>query len=217
MSEKNKKRVYKVMDTLVELVGDKMIEDLPFPYTAVAADIVREKEVWIRSGKLFDAIRASISIPLFFTPFHRKGVDLIDGGVLNPVPIAPTFGDDTEMTIAVNVGGPAETQKPRKELPAPPEEQSLEWHEKIARYIGDFQKSVKKNTGMDWSVYDIASQAFDAMQGTIARQKLAAYPPDSVIEISRSSCGILEFDRAAEMIDLGYANAGKNMAHLRFE
>ena len=94
----------KIIGTLVELVGDKTIEDLPIPYTAVAADIENEKEVWLNSGRLFDAIRASISLPLFFTPVPYKGNYLIDGGVLNPVPIAPTFNDDTDLTIAVNLG-----------------------------------------------------------------------------------------------------------------
>jgi len=78
-----------------------VIEDLPIAYTAVASDILNEKEVWMNSGRLFDAIRASISLPLFFTPFRYKDVDLIDGGVLNPVPIAPTFSDATDLTVAV--------------------------------------------------------------------------------------------------------------------
>ena len=60
---------------------------------------------------------------------------------------------------------------------------------------------------LDLGVYDIANQAFDAMQSTIARQKLAAYPPDHTIEIARNACGTLEFDRADEMISLGYRKA----------
>jgi len=96
----------KIINTLVELVGDKTIEDLPIPFTAVAADVINEKEVWINSGRLFDAIRSSISLPLFFTPVKYKDGYLIDGGVLNPVPIAPTFNDDTNITIAVNLGSP---------------------------------------------------------------------------------------------------------------
>ena len=62
------------------------IEDLPIKFTAVAADIVKEKEVWISSGPLYDAMRASISLPLFMTPVRRNGAILVDGGVLNPVP-----------------------------------------------------------------------------------------------------------------------------------
>ena len=87
----------KIINRLTELVGDISIEDLPMAYTAVATDLSNEKEIWMNSGRLFDAIRASISLPLFFTPFRYQGVDLIDGGVLNPVPIAPTFGDATDM------------------------------------------------------------------------------------------------------------------------
>lgn len=63
-------------------------------------------------------------------------------------------------------------------------------------------------------MYEIASQAFDAMQNTIARQKLAAYPPDLIIEIPRNACGTLEFFRASEMIDLGYQTAGARLGHL---
>jgi len=78
----------KVINALIDLIGDIKIEDLLIPFTAVAADINAEKEVWINSGSLFDAIRASISLPLFFTPFDYHGIKLIDGGVLNPVPIS---------------------------------------------------------------------------------------------------------------------------------
>ena len=110
----------KLINTLIELVGEQLIEDLPISYSAVATDIKGQKEIWIKSGSLFDAIRASISIPLLFTPYRYKGVDLVDGGVLNPVPIAPTFGDETDMTIAVNLGGPAEgSEKQGVGLPEP--------------------------------------------------------------------------------------------------
>ena len=98
----------KIIKTLKDLVGDQLIEDLPITYTAVAADITNEKEIWLNEGPLFDAIRASMSLPLFFTPARLNGVELLDGGILNPVPIAPTFSDDTDMKIAVNLGGPVD-------------------------------------------------------------------------------------------------------------
>ena len=59
---------------------------------------------WLKQGSLFDAIRASISLPLFFKPFDMNGMKLLDGGILNPVPIAPTFEDNTDLTIAINLG-----------------------------------------------------------------------------------------------------------------
>lgn len=64
----------KIINTLVKFLGDQRIEDIPFSYTAVASDIENEKEVYINSGSLFDAIRASISLPLFFTPIYPNGV-----------------------------------------------------------------------------------------------------------------------------------------------
>ena len=202
----------KIINTLVELVGDKTIEELPMPYTAVAADVRNEKEVWINSGRLFDAIRASISLPLFFTPVEYKNGHLIDGGVLNPVPIAPTFNDDTDLTVAVNLGGPLEspskTDKKRKSAT----DKSSSFHDKVRGYIEDLQGSIKTRAEKDWTVYDIADQAFDAMQSTIARQKLAAYPPDVDVEIARNACGTLEFDRADEMIELGRVKARDSLA-----
>ena len=201
----------KIINTLVTLLGDKKIEDLPLGYTAVAADIENEKEIWINSGSLFDAIRASISLPLFFTPVHRNGVLLIDGGVLNPVPIAPTFGDNNNLTIAVNLGGALIKHPEPVVLKKAAQENSL-IHNKIKGFISNFSKETKATTSQDWGAYDIANQAFDAMQSTIARQKLAAYPADVVIEIARNACGTLEFDRADEMITLGYQAAKKRFS-----
>ena len=201
----------KIINTLVELVGDSLIEDLPISYTAVAADIEGEKEIWINTGRLFDAIRASISLPLIFTPFDYHGTLLIDGGVLNPVPIAPTFGDNTDLTIAVNLGGPSAEIHRQAIQRENPDEQDSDLHANINRFIKSLQKSVLSEGKNDWAVYDVAIQAFEAMQSTIARQKLAAYPPDLTIEIPRNACRTLEFDRADEMIRLGYAKAQQVM------
>jgi NTE family protein len=197
----------KIINTLIKLVGEKRIEDLPFPYTAVAADIVNQKEVWIKSGSLFDAMRASFAIPLLFTPFKHKGVDLLDGGILNPVPIAPTFGDETDLTIAVNLGGSPDGRKKPASVSTAPVNPSSPFREEINRFITRLQQSGTSDSSRNWGAYDIAIQAFDAMQSAIARQKLAAYPPDIVIEIARNACRTLEFDRASEMIELGYSKA----------
>ncbi len=197
----------KIIETLVELVGERMIEDLPMPYTAVAADVQKEKEVWINSGPLFDAIRASMSLPLFFTPVPYKDRYLIDGGVLNPVPIAPTFNDDTDLTIAVNLGGPLESSPKVAKEEQPVAVKSSALRRKVSEFIADRQKSAESRSAQDWTAYGIADQAFDAMQSTIARQKLAAYPPDIVIEIARNACGTLEFNRADEIIELGRKKA----------
>lgn len=197
----------KIITALKEIVGETLIEDLPIVYTAVAANVAGEKEVWLQQGCLFEAIRASISLPLFFTPFCFNGVPLIDGGVLNPVPIAPTFGDHTDLTIAVNLGGPALAQVSSSEPVGTKPENLPLYRDLVDKLFERLGKTASSSFSRKLGAYDIASQAFDAMQGTIARQKLAAYPPDNVIEIPRNVCGIFEFDRATEMIELGYRSA----------
>lgn len=194
----------RIINTLTELVGDVTIEDLPLNFTAVAADIENEKEVWMNSGRLFDAIRASISLPLFFTPYNHNGIQLIDGGVLNPVPIAPTFGDDTDMTLAVNLGGSVQKTHESSEKKTKQDQiANPTLTNKISKFVASFTDTEITNNS-NWGAYDVANQAFDAMQSTISRQKLAAYPPDISIEVARNACGTLEFDRADEMIRLGY-------------
>jgi len=203
----------KIIDTLFKLLGDQTIEALPLQFTAVAADIKNEKEVWINSGCLFDAIRASISLPLFFTPVERKGVQLIDGGVLNPVPIAPTFSDNTDFTVAVNLGGVIDLDRvePDTLMDVVDSIEDLPLQQKIGHYIKQFGDNLALTNSKPptWKAYDVADQAFDAMQSTIARLKLAAYPADYNIVIPRNACGTLEFDRAKEMIALGYQSAQK--------
>jgi len=93
----------KIFEKIEELIGDICIEDLDISFTAVASDIIKQKEVWIQKGKLIDAIRASIAIPTMFTP-KKIGADfLVDGGILNPLPVSPTIPDDTDLTITVGL------------------------------------------------------------------------------------------------------------------
>jgi NTE family protein len=201
----------KIINTLKDLVGDQLIEDLPITFTAVASDIINEKEIWLNKGPLFDAIRASISLPFFFTPAKYNDIELLDGGILNSVPIAPTFSDDTDIKIAVNLGGPvdknisASTQE-KKQTPVDP---ALK--EKISKFMDTIHDVKPKSETGTLGMLDIAEQSFDAMQGAIARQKLAAYPPDVIIELPRNLCGTLEFDRADEMIEIGYRLAADNL------
>jgi len=194
----------RIIERIKKMVGNALIEDLPVSYTAVATDLDAGKEVWIDKGPLFDAIRASISIPLLFTPFKDKGRLLVDGGVLNPVPIAPTFSDLSDITIAVNVsgsvdeGGMDKTKSNKKPKP------SSRLQEKINGFTEEMRDLAASYFSENRGMLDIANRSFDAMQSTIARQKLAAYPPDILIEIPRNVSTILEFDRAKELISLGY-------------
>lgn len=196
----------KIINQLVELIGDTKIEQLSIPFTAVAANVADEKEVWLNSGSLFDAIRASISLPLFFTPFEINGELLVDGGVLNPVPIAPTFGDKTDLTLAVNLGG--ELMSHPLELKQSHDNVDSSFQRKISGYLDKIQDSLMESTNINLDAFDIANQAFDAMQSSIARQKLAAYPPDMSINIPQNLCRTFDFDLSEQLVQYGY-NAAK--------
>lgn len=190
----------RIIGLLRELIGDSEIRELPVSYTAVAMDIDTGKEVWLREGKLFDAIRASMAIPLLLTPFRIGGRTLVDGGLVNPVPIAPTLNDTTDYTIAVNPGGRYET---RQEVqPSAPIADENEYRKRIQAFIESLhitREPALSTPGM----IDIALRSMEAMENTIARLKIAAYAPDVVIEIPRNACRIHEFWRAEEMIALG--------------
>jgi len=195
----------KIINTLVGLLDDIQIENLSLPFTAVAADIVTEKEVWINTGSLFNAIRASVSLPLFFTPVKNGDSILIDGGVLNPVPIAPTFNDDTDLTIAVNLGGAIIKKDIEAKNDFDEYKDIAQFQGRIKKFIENFDLSIQKSDTKNLTMYEVADKAFDTMQSSIA--KIASYPPDLEIEIARNACGTLEFDRSAEMIKLGYTKA----------
>lgn len=162
----------RIIAKMIKLVGDRLIEDLPIRFTAVATELQSGREVWLSEGPLFDAIRSSCSLPLFFTPARYKEKMLVDGGVVNPVPIAPVFDDHTDLTLAVNLGGKPEISESDTE---------------------------RKTFG----AAEVAYLVFDAMQSTIARQKLAAYPPDLTIEIPRDIARTFDIHRAADIIEIG--------------
>ncbi|MGO1117718.1 patatin-like phospholipase family protein [Rhodovibrionaceae bacterium A322] len=203
----------RIINTLKTLVGESRIEDLRITYTAVAADVLNEKEVWFSEGSLFDAIRASISLPAFFTPALHDGVELLDGGMLNPVPVAPTFRDKTDITIAVNLAGPPVQVAPKQTL-IPTFAGADDLTLKIGQYLDDLGAKLSVEAESRMSLYKVLDQSFDAMQGVIARQKLAAYPPDVTIDIPRNCCGTLEFEVAPQIIQLGYNAAASAMGTL---
>jgi NTE family protein len=197
----------RVIGVLQELIGDQNIEDLPVPFTAVATDIRNGKEVWLSRGPLFDAIRASIAIPMIFTPHTIEGRQFVDGGLVNPVPIGPTLRDRTDLTVAVNASA-----QPTGDLEAadgeegPDDDETGSYRQRIVQFLADLsqQRSVRKET-LGWS--DIMFRSMDTMQDMIARFQLAAYSPEVLIEIPRDVCGVYEIYRARELIRIGREKA----------
>jgi NTE family protein len=212
----------RVMKKLKELVGDDQIEDLAISFTAVATDLERRQEVWLNSGGLFEAIRASIAIPGLFTPAVRNGRILVDGGLLSPLPIGPSLARTTERTIAVSLNGATDAEKApsspdRDEAAAPADRNSVadlaaerdsNLFRRWARRAQDMW-SDKDDEAHPYDAIDTIARSLEAMQDRIARHQVASYPPDLLIEIPVTACGVLEFHRADEMIELGYTTAKK--------
>jgi len=211
----------RVIDALRNMVGECNIEELPLSYTAVACDLDRRREVWFTDGPLFDAIRASIAIPTVFTPHRYRGMILLDGGLLNPVPIAPTFKDRTDLTIAVDLNaisdsGSIPENKARSKQTSG---ETASRHAIVQRFLdriqNGIQNSIQKNIegrhDSELGLYDLLYSAFETMQNAISSMKLATYAPDVRIEIPRRFCKAYEFHRAAELIELGQTMAEKAM------
>lgn len=120
---------------LKEKIPDTNIEDLPIPYVALATDIAHRKEVVFDKGNLHDAVRASISIPLLFYPLRKDGMVLMDGGILNPIPLKFVKRTEGDMLIAVDVNAQV---KPVKDIKINPHniymESSILKLQQIARY-----------------------------------------------------------------------------------
>ena len=200
-----------LMQTLQNFVGRHNIEDLPIPLTIVATDVLRRKEVWLTRGDLFDAIRASIAVPTVFTPHIVNGRPLLDGGILNPVPIAPTLQDPTEAVIAVSLGGLEQKiggGRHRVTTARTIEKPRHRYRQKIDAFIDQLQERLGLSELHDedrpnLTLSDAALLSLDAMQASIARCMLAAYHPDLLIEIPINTCGAHEFYRAREVIEVG--------------
>jgi NTE family protein len=203
----------RIMNVLRDLIGDCAIEDLGISFTAVATDLVSREEVWLREGKLFDAIRASIATPLVFTPFRHGGRTLLDGALVNPVPISPTLQDDTDLTVVVNLSGPA--------LADPvPHDSALDaegngYRAKIGKFIDGLQPSRKVEQSRH-GLLDVAFFSMQAMQDTISQLRLAGNTANVMVEIPRNAFGFFEFWRATDLIQLGRKTAAlafaKNLA-----
>lgn len=210
----------RIIEKLKSLVGEVRIEDLPVSFTAVATDIVEQKEIWLGKGSLFQAIHASMAIPIIFTPVRVDGKYLLDGALSNPIPIAPTLRDHTDLTIAVDVNGlPDIRLTPGKDEAGGEAQYSQLVSDTPVNRLKSFIRSFQNNDDMDeegsWSMFEILSQSMDMLQSSVTRFKLAAYNPDITITVSRDAAGSFEFYRAKELIELGRSRARGKLAEIK--
>lgn len=194
----------RIIGVLRDLIGPVNIEELPIPFTAVATDLDREREIWLTRGPLFDAIRASIAIPTIFRPHPLHGHRLVDGGLMNPLPLTPLLQSPSDYTVAVNVNSAPETLAASRA----PVKQSARTGLRsritafVKRTIGNHDD---KETEPGWM--DTLTQSLDLMQQNLTGFRLAADRPDLVIEIPRNASAVYEFYRASELIELGRERA----------
>jgi len=186
-----------------EVVGDPQIESLPILFTAVAVDLQRQRVVWLRSGPLWDALRASFAIPGLFTPHEVHGRALVDGGLLAPLPIAATRLSDAHRLIAVDMHG-----WPRRP-PGEPAEAGRFEHGSMTARLGDWVERKLGGNGGGMGLMELMSRSLDTMQAQIARVEMALDPPELVIRIPRDACQFYEFWRAGELVEIGRIEAEK--------
>jgi NTE family protein len=204
----------RIIEVLQELIGERSIEDLDKRFTAVATSLDEQREVWLNSGDLFTAIKASTAVPGVFAAVKLNGRVLVDGGLVNPIPIAPTLNDSTDLTIAVSLSGLEEDYTPPGTNERSDDQNS--YRERITQFLNKLLESGNPSPENDESdAADLVIRSIDVMQGAIARLKLAAYAPDKTIEIPRNACSFFEFHRAEEMAELGYERACVALKALR--
>ena len=222
-------RAEKIFARMRELLDGALIEELAVPFTAVATDLLARKAVWFQRGPVEAAVRASIAMPGVFTPVVLNGRVLVDGGMMDPVPLAPTASARADVTIAIDLGGErgglAEGAPVRESAEERPVE---EWGERFRRgashlldrdvvrsllnRFGGAPKGADAGTDADDTLddlppglgrFDVMNQSLEAMQSVLTRYRLAGDPPDVLVTIPKDACRTLDFHRATEMIALG--------------
>lgn len=219
-------KLERVLGRVNEMLDGALIEELPIPFTAVATDVGAQREVWFTSGPMDVAIRASVAIPGVVTPIMVNGRLLVDGGVMNPVPMEPVIGVDADFTLAVSLSGPRERDRlrnaPAKESAA--ERPPNEWLDRFVKsasgvWENEFVASIMARFGREGepehtrpsfdppppglSLTDVASMSLDTMSALVNRFRLAAQPPDVLVEVPLDAARVLDFHRAHELIELG--------------
>ena len=221
-------RAEKIFARMHELLDGALIEDLPVPFTAVATDLLARKTVWFQQGPVEAAVRASIAMPGVFTPVMLNGRLLVDGGIMDPVPVAPTASARADVTIAVDLGGERTAARETSPARETAEERPVEeWAERFRRGASNLldrdlvrsllsrfgaRAGTDDTTASDDPVetlpaglgrFDVMNQSLEAMQGILTRYRLAGDPPDVLVTIPKDACRTLDFHRAADMISLG--------------
>ena len=186
----------RIIEAIMEFVPDMPIENLPIPYSAVATDLKDGREVVFSKGSLFEAIRASISLPSFYEPVQRDGMILIDGGVINPIPLNRVSRKTGDILVGADVSG---------------HDYKSQWEE--MRRLTEWQKKDKSlkarildkliPDNLEFNYYTLLSRASSMMirQNSILMTKLMN--PDMLIDMQMSRYGGFDYDKSEKIIAIG--------------
>jgi len=192
----------RVLKKMNDFIPDVPIEDLDIPYLAVAVDLIKKQEVVFRDGSLQDAVRASISIPSVFTPVKSKGRLLVDGGVMNNIPINHIQRTGGDIVIAVNVIADV----PVRVLPESADGGAKQ-HRAHRDWIKEFRKHLSSKSdgshGENMGYLSLITRTIDLMTMHMSDLYLENYTPDILINISSETCNIYDFYKIDEMVEAG--------------
>lgn len=190
----------KVLKKMKNYVPDMLIEDLPIPYAAVAVDLIKKEEMVFRNGSLYHAIRASISIPSVFTPVKEKNSLLVDGGLLNNLPLSCVERKKGDMMVAVHVNA---------DIPYPKPETSKESDKKQALYqvkIKEFYNHILPSSSTadeKLGYFSLITKSFELMTVRMAEERIKRFSPEVLINVSKESCNFYDFFKAEEQVEAG--------------
>jgi NTE family protein len=186
-----------------EFIPDTNIEDLPIPYSATAADIVKHEEIVFRNGSLYDAIRASIAIPTVLTPIIKGDAIIVDGGVLNNVPITNVQRTGNDLLVAVYVNADIPVNKPKVT-----EEEAIKNHSIYLKRMTEFNDHLHKilpqrSKNDKLGYFSLLDKTLTSGTLKLAQLTIEKGNPDVLINVSRDSCGTYDFYMAKELIEIG--------------
>ncbi|MHB1214102.1 MAG: patatin-like phospholipase RssA [Thiobacillus sp.] len=208
----------KLIDFFRSHFVDRDIRELARPFAAVATDLQRGREVWLREGKVSDAVRASIALPGLFTPVQLDGRWLVDGGLVNPVPVSLCRAMGADVVIAVDLNadllsrhhGPA----PRKRTPAEPGTPTDTVMARIQARMSQLGINHESAPAIP-AMLDVVESSINIMQVLITRSRLAGDPPDVTMTPLLADLGLMEFHRASIAIEAGRRAAEAVMPQLQ--
>lgn len=192
----------RVLNTLKEAIQDAKIEDLDIPFVANATDILNRNEVVFRSGSIYDAIRASISIPTVFTPVKTETALMVDGGVMNNLPLEHIDRTEGDLLIAVDVNAFIDLD----EMPAAAllDKEKSDEEESRIDYLKKQIKGLAVHSKSDAVNYHyLIDRTISTMMHQITYLNLERYKPDLLINVSKEVCGTLEFYKSSDLINIG--------------